>query len=164
MNIGEASNASGVSAKMIRYYEEIGLIRQVDRSTSGYRHYTDADVQALRFIRRARELGFPMVRIVALLSLWQNGGRSSAEVKALALDHIASLENKIAGMRGMIDTLRSLAERCDGNASPDCPIIDDLAAGSLLHRSVTPLAVTMRKTVSGRVRTKNRSSQVGQAR
>lgn len=158
MNIGEASRASGVTTKMIRYYEEIGLIRKVDRSASGYRYYTDGDVQALRFIRRARDLGFAMERIAALQTLWHDDGRSSAEVKALALDHVASLEGQIAEMKGMVDTLRALAERCGGNTGPDCPIIDDLAAGSLAGRSVVPPAVTHRGAVSGRSLGRSRPS------
>lgn len=164
MNIGEASRASGVTTKMIRYYEEIGLIRTAERSASGYRHYTAVDVNALRFIRRARDLGFAMERIAALLTLWHDGGRSSADVKALALDHVASLEEKIAEMKGMVDTLRALAERCGGNADPDCPIIDDLAAGSIRGRPVVPPAVTHRGAVSDRSLGRSRLSHGGPSR
>ncbi|MFN3685884.1 Cu(I)-responsive transcriptional regulator [Salinarimonas sp.] len=127
MNIGEASAASGVSAKMIRYYEEIGLIRAPARTASGYRTYTEADVHVLRFVRRARDLGFSVEGIGDLLALWQDRSRQSADVKRVALDHVAALETKIAELRAMADTLRDLAECCAGDSRPDCPILADLA-------------------------------------
>ena len=126
-NIGEAAAATGVSAKMIRHYEAIGLIPAVGRTFAGYRLYADADLNRLRFIRRARNLGFPMKRIEALLALWADPQRASAEVKRLAQAHAAELEAKIGEMQAMQRTLRDLARHCRGNQRPDCPILDDLA-------------------------------------
>lgn len=127
MNIGEAAKASGVSAKMIRYYEQTGLMPQAARSDAGYRHYGSSDVQSLRFIRRARDLGFSVEQIAALLALWRDRDRASADVKAMALAHVAALEAKIAQLRAMAQTVEHLADHCHGNARPDCPIISDLA-------------------------------------
>lgn len=126
MNIGEASNASGVSAKMIRYYEEIELIPHPARTDSGYRAYTLADVHRLRFIRRARDLGFPVTEIVELLSLWDDRSRKSADVKRLAQGHIADLEERIRNLRQMADTLQTLSDCCAGDERPDCPILATL--------------------------------------
>ena len=126
MNIGDAAKASGVSAKMIRYYESEDLIPPAARSASGYRHYTDQDVQRLRFIRRARDLGFQMDGIRELLALWSDRSRHSAEVKALALDHVAKLESRMRELRSMAETLRTLADCCAGDDRPDCPILADL--------------------------------------
>lgn len=126
MNIGEAARASGVSAKMIRYYEGEGLIPPATRSLSGYRHYSDGDVQRLRFVRRARDLGFSMDGIRELLALWSDRSRPSREVKALALDHVAKLEARMRELQGMADTLRVLADCCAGDDRPDCPILADL--------------------------------------
>lgn len=126
MSIGEAAAASGVSAKMIRYYESIGLIPAADRTDGGYRLYTERDVHTLRFIRRARDLGFPLETISELLALWQDRSRHSADVKRLALEHVAALEKKIDELRAMADTLRHLAARCAGDHRPDCPILADL--------------------------------------
>ena len=127
MQIGQAARASGASAKMIRHYESIGLIDAPERRDSNYRLYTTDDIGRLRFIRRARDLGFSTDRIRDLLALWTNRGRSSAEVKSIALAHIAELENRIAGMRDMVATLHDLADGCAGNDRPDCPIIEGLA-------------------------------------
>ena len=129
MNIGKAAAASGVSAKMIRYYESIGLLAAARRTDVGYRAYSDEDVHVLRFIRRARDLGFSLADIGELLALWQDQGRASADVKGIALAHVAALERKIAELQGMADTLRTLAEHCHGDARPDCPILTDLDAG-----------------------------------
>lgn len=129
MNIGEASKASGVSAKMIRYYESTGLIRAVARSETGYRRYAERDVHTLSFIRRARDLGFSVEQIGGLLQLWRDEGRASADVKRLALEHVAELDAKAAEIQTMSRTLRRLAESCHGNERPNCPIIDDLAKG-----------------------------------
>ena len=129
MNIGEASKASGVSAKMIRYYESVGLIPAAGRTTSGYRLYTMTDVQVLRFIRRARDLGFPVEKIEELLALWQDRSRQSADVKRIALEQIAGLETRIREMQAMMDTLRHLANACCGDHRPDCPILADLLEG-----------------------------------
>lgn len=127
MNIGEAARASGVSAKMIRHYESLGLVPGVARSASGYRQYDDETLHTLRFIRRARDLGFDMKEIAALLQLWRNRRRSSAEVKRIALAHAADLQRRIEAMQAMQRTLQHLAHCCAGDARPDCPILDDLA-------------------------------------
>ncbi|MCS0596946.1 Cu(I)-responsive transcriptional regulator [Massilia agri] len=128
MTIGEAAKASGVSAKMIRHYESIGLIDAARRTDSGYRLYSDQDVHVLRFVHRARELGFSLEQIGVLLSLWQDKSRASADVRALARSHITELDRKIAEMQAMRRTLESLAASCHGDARSDCPILDDLAA------------------------------------
>lgn len=130
MNIGEASRASGVSAKMVRYYEATGLLAAARRSAGNYRTYSEADVHTLRFVRRARDLGFDMASIARLLALWRDEHRSSAEVKAIAESHIAALRERIAQMQAMLRTLEHLAHHCHGDARPDCPILDDLAAPS----------------------------------
>lgn len=127
MNIGEAATATGVSAKMIRHYESIGLIKPALRTDSGYRVYADADIHSLRFIRHARDLGFALEDIDALLRLWGDRGRSSCEVKKLALDHIATLDRKIAELQAMRASLTDLANRCQGDDRPHCPILDGLA-------------------------------------
>jgi len=128
MNIGEASAASGVSAKMIRYYEQIGLIKAAARTESGYRVYSPTDVETLRFIRRARDLGFSVEEMGTLLALWQDKQRESADVKRVALQHVAAIEKRIGELEGMARTLRHLAGHCHGDERPDCPILDDLAA------------------------------------
>lgn len=128
-NIGEAAALTGVSAKMIRHYESIGLIPPASRTFANYRLYNDADLHRLRFIKRSRTLGFSMKQIEQLLGLWSDPGRSSAEVKQLALAHAAELEARIAEMQAMQRTLRSLAKNCHGDQRPDCPILDDLAGG-----------------------------------
>ncbi len=128
MHIGQASKTSGVSAKMIRYYEEIGLVPKPARRDSGYRDYAEADVHRLRFIRRARDLGFTVEQIGDLLGLWSDRSRASASVKALALGHVEELRRKMAEIQGMIATLEGLAQSCHGDDRPDCPIIEELAA------------------------------------
>jgi MerR family transcriptional regulator, copper efflux regulator len=125
MNIGQASKASGVNAKMIRYYERVGLIPKAVRTEAGYRVYADADVNTLRFIHRAREFGMPIDRIRRLVSLWQ-GKRPSREVKQVALGHVVDLERKIAELTAMRDALGDLANSCDGDHRPECPILRDL--------------------------------------
>lgn len=127
MNIGEASSATGVSAKMIRYYESIGLIRAPLRTGSNYRVYGEDEVHVLRFVKRARTLGFSVEETATLLALWQDKTRASAEVKEVATGHIAALETKIAELQGMVRTLKHLAHCCGGDNRPDCPILDDLA-------------------------------------
>lgn len=126
MNIGEASAASGVSAKMIRYYEQAGLIPKADRSQAGYRVYDDADVHRLRFVRRARDLGFAVAEISELLDLWNNRSRRSADVKRLAQAHIADLQDRIAKLQQMSATLQTLADCCAGDDRPNCPILEGL--------------------------------------
>jgi len=133
MNIGEASKQSAVSAKMIRHYESLGLLPQVPRTDSGYRQYDEATVHTLRFIRRARDLGFGLPEIETLLGLWRNRRRSSKEVKRIALAHAADLQRRIDEMRAMQRTLQHLAHCCHGDDRPDCPILDDLAGGRTEH-------------------------------
>ena len=130
MNIGEAARASGVTAKMIRYYESVHLIQPVGRSAAGYRTYKERDVDTLRFIRRARDFGVPMDRVKLLVGLWQDQNRSSREVKAIALRQVAELESKIAELTAMKDALGELASACRGDNRPDCPILRDLAGMS----------------------------------
>jgi Cu(I)-responsive transcriptional regulator len=125
MTIGEAAAASGVSAKMIRHYEAIGLLSPA-RLANGYRDYAPRDVQVLRFIRTARGLGFGLPEIRRLLALWQDRNRASAEVRKIALGHIAELERKAADLSAMAATLRALAEACHGDHRPDCPILERL--------------------------------------
>lgn len=128
-NIGDASAISGVSAKMIRHYEQIGLIQAANRTFANYRIYSEADIHTLKFIRRARLLGFSIKQIAVLLSLWQDKSRSSAEAKRLALEHVEELENKIREMQQMSDAIRRLADHCHGDHRPDCPILESLALG-----------------------------------
>ncbi|QSN60286.1 MULTISPECIES: Cu(I)-responsive transcriptional regulator [unclassified Caballeronia] len=127
MNIGEAARASGVTAKMIRYYESVGLLTPVGRTSSGYRVYGEQEVHALRFVRQARRLGFLVEDIRKLLALWHDRTRASAEVKAIALEHVAELDRRIAELTDMRDTLSHLARHCHGDERPDCPILDKLA-------------------------------------
>ena len=129
MNIGEASRRSGVSAKMIRHYESLGLAPGVVRTDSNYRQYDEATLHTLRFIRRARDLGFGMHEIAELLALWRNRRRSSAEVKRIATAHVQDLQRRIDEMVAMQRTLKHLAHCCAGDERPDCPILDDLARG-----------------------------------
>ncbi len=129
MNIGQAAAASGVSAKMIRYYEQIALIRPADRTDSNYRSFSPRDINDLRFIKRARSLGFSMEEITNLLSLWRDRTRPSREVKAIADGHVADLRARIAEMQAMAETLSVLSDGCAGDDRPDCPILSDLAAG-----------------------------------
>ena len=126
-NIGEAARASGVSAKMIRHYEQTGVVPAPPRTAAGYRLYRDADVHTLRFVQRARELGFAVREIKELVGLWTNRRRSSADVHRLASRHLAALEHKIGKMEAMHRTLRQLVHDCHGDERPDCPILDDLA-------------------------------------
>ena len=126
--IGIAAQRAGISARMVRHYEALGLLPPVGRTDSGYRQYTEADVHALRFIGRARTLGFSMEEIRELLGLWQDKGRASASVKRIAQAHIDDLAERIAAMQAMQRTLQSLVHCCHGDQRPDCPILDDLAA------------------------------------
>lgn len=128
MNIGEAASRSGVAAKTIRYYETIGLIPEAVRGENGYRDYAERDVEMLRFIHRARDLGFPVKDVAALLALWRDRSRSSAEVKALAARHVEEIDRKVAELQSIRRTLTDLMARCHGDRRPDCPILDDLAS------------------------------------
>ena len=125
MNIGEAARASGVSEKMIRHYEAIGLLHPA-RQANGYRAYAEPDVAVLRFIRHARDLAFPLEDIRRLLGLWRDRGRASAEVRGLAMEHIAALEAKAQALQAMATSLKHLAAHCHGDDRPDCPILDQL--------------------------------------
>ena len=127
MNIGQASQASGVSVKMIRHYEAIGLLPKMARTSANYRLYGDNEIHTLRFIRRARTLGFSMKDIQELVGLWQNRSRSSAAVKKIAGKHVDALEARIAEMQGMVRTLEHLVRHCHGDHRPECPILEDLA-------------------------------------
>lgn len=127
MNIGQAAEASGVSAKMIRHYEAIGLVVKARRTDSGYRIYDGNDVHTLRFIRRGRALGFSMKEIEQLLGLWRNRRRASGDVRRVAQQHIADLDQKIAELQAMRRTLHQLVQHCHGDRRPECPILDDLA-------------------------------------
>ncbi|MBC9904253.1 MULTISPECIES: Cu(I)-responsive transcriptional regulator [Achromobacter] len=126
MNIGEASKSSGISAKMIRYYESIGLISPAGRTDSGYRVYSEHDLHTLHFVRRARDLGFSVEQMNELLALWKDRSRASADVKRIALEHVQELERKAEALRDMAATLKHLAEHCQGNDRPDCPILEGL--------------------------------------
>lgn len=125
MNIGETARATGVSAKMIRYYESIGLIANAKRTAGGYRTYVDNDVHSLRFIRRARDLGFSVEQLTDLLALWRDRTRASADVKLIAMSHVAELERKAQALQAMSKTLAHLANHCSGNDRPECPILEE---------------------------------------
>ena len=125
--LGAAARASGVSAKMLRHYESLGLLGDVARTEAGYRQYTAADIHTLRFIKRARDLGFSMAEIAELVSLWHDRRRASADVKRIAQTHVAELEKRIQAMQDMRRTLQNLLHHCHGDERPDCPILDNLA-------------------------------------
>ena len=129
MNIGRAATLSGVSAKMLRHYESLNLLGRVARTDSGYRQYSQSDVHTLRFIKRARDLGFSMAEITELVSLWRNRRRASASVKRIAQSHMDDLAARIAAMQAMQRSLENLLCHCQGDERPDCPILDDLAGG-----------------------------------
>lgn len=129
MNIGQAAKHSGLSAKMIRHYEAIGLLAPAERGDNGYRHYGAADLQRLAFIKRSRDLGFSLEEVGRLLDLWQNRQRASADVKALAAAHLETLERKIEELVSLRDTLQELVGHCQGDDHPDCPILRELEAG-----------------------------------
>ena len=128
VSIGQAARRAGVSTRMVRHYESLGLLKPVARTESNYRQYGESDVHTLRFIRRARDLGFSMEEIAALLGLWQDQARASAQVKQIAQRHIDNLSERIAAMQAMQRSLQQLVGCCHGDQRPDCPILDDLAA------------------------------------
>lgn len=130
MNIGEAAEATGVTAKMIRHYEQIGLIKAAGRTGAGYRVYGANDLSTLSFIRRSRDLGFSIAQIRDLLALWQDRARASSEVKRIASDHIAEMRAKMRLLEDMVGTLEHLSANCHGDARPDCPILQQLATGN----------------------------------
>ena len=140
MNIGEAARASGVSAKMIRYYEETGLIRPAARTAAGYRTYGERDAHELRFIRRARDLGFPVAEIAELLALWRDRSRKSADVKRLAAERAAEFRRKIAALEAMAKTLEHRAALCAGDDRRDCAIREELTAGNAAGAAASPAA------------------------
>jgi MerR family copper efflux transcriptional regulator len=142
MNIGEAAAASGVSAKMIRHYESIGLIKAALRTGSGYRVYSEGETHTLRFIRRARDLGFSIDQMRELLALWKDRDRASGDVKRIAMEQVEALEAKMVELQAMARALRHLAENCHGDDRPDCPIIEDLASCD----SHAPVPVALRNT------------------
>jgi MerR family transcriptional regulator, copper efflux regulator len=151
MNIGQAAAASSVSAKMIRYYEAIGLIQPVDRTDAGYRVYGADDIHTLRFIKRARTLGFSVDETMSLLALWRDKSRASGDVKTFALTHIRELEGKIKELQSMVRTLRHLAGSCHGDNRPECPILEDLADPQERARPADAVAKAMpvRRTIGG---------------
>ncbi|OEC33545.1 MerR family transcriptional regulator, copper efflux regulator [Pseudomonas cuatrocienegasensis] len=134
MNIGQAALKTGLSAKMIRYYERIDLLPAAGRTDSGYRQYSSQDLHRLAFIKRSRDLGFSLAEVSQLLTLWQDRQRASADVKALAAAHISELERKISELSGLRDTLKELMDNCQGNERPDCPILKDLESGGCVNR------------------------------
>ena len=138
MVIGEAARASGVSAKMVRYYESIGLVPAAARTEGGYRTYGSREVETLRFIRRARDLGLSMDRIKLLVGLWQDRERPSREVKLIAQAHVSELRIKIAELSAVCATLEELADACHGDQRPECPILRDLEAGGGRHPGAAP--------------------------
>jgi MerR family copper efflux transcriptional regulator len=147
MNIGEAAKATGVSAKMIRHYEQVGLLPQAQRTEAGYRQYGDKDVHTLRFIRQSRDLGFSIEQIGELLALWQDRRRPSRQVKALAQAHIQELEQKVQDLLAMKETLSHLVHCCHGDERPDCPILESLAQGAPVR--VAPVAAPATRGLKG---------------
>ena len=129
MNIGTVAKRTGVPARTIRYYESIGVMPPASRSENGYRAYTSRDMETLRFIQRARNLGFSIKDVADLLALWRDTSRASADVKSVAMRHIEQVERRIAELESIRRTLMDLTHRCHGDDRPDCPILDDLAAG-----------------------------------
>ncbi|NKB58634.1 MAG: Cu(I)-responsive transcriptional regulator [Alphaproteobacteria bacterium] len=127
MNIGAAAKSSGVPAKTIRYYESIGLIAPAHRTESGYREFSQIEIDTLRFVQRARSLGFPVKGVALLLDLWRDRSRASSDVKAMAMEHIGDIDRKIAELQSMRDTLLHLSEQCHGDDRPDCPILEGIA-------------------------------------
>lgn len=130
LDIGHCARATGVPAKTIRYYESIGLLPPPKRALNGYRLYGGTEIETLRFVRRARDLGFSLEEVAELLALWRDKNRASADVKALALDHVRALDDRIAKLKAVREAILALAERCHGDHRPDCPILEDMALGA----------------------------------
>lgn len=149
LNISQAAQASGISAKMIRHYEAIGLLPQAVRGQSGYRNFRDADVHRLMFVRRARDVGFPAAAIKALLSLWQDPHRPAREVRRLAQDHLRELEARMAELQAIAGTLSHLIEHCHGDERPECPILE---AFEQHHSAAMPKTRKMRGGMTPRVK------------
>lgn len=145
-NIGEAARRSQVSSKMVRHYESLGLLPGIRRTDAGYRVYGGNDVHTLRFIKRSRDLGFSMAEIADLLKLWQNRRRSSADVQRIALQHVRDLEQRMAEMQVMKNTLESLVACCRGDHRPDCPILDELGKSAEMSLPPLPPSAHKRKT------------------
>ena len=156
MNIGQAAKASGVSAKMLRYYESIGLIPKAGRTEAGYRTYNEADVNTLRFVRRARDLGLPIERIKLLVGLWRDRERSSRDVKRIAAEHMAELRAKITGLAGMCAALQELADACHGDHRPECPILRDLEGSARIVAPTARKAADGNGSVAGAVQARRR--------
>ncbi len=163
MNIGQAAGASGVSAKMIRYYESIDLVPKAGRTEAGYRTYGEAEVHTLRFIKRARDLGLPIERIRLLVGLWQDKHRSSSDVKRIATEHVAELRAKIAELTGMCETLEHLAAACHGDHRPECPILRDLEGRNRARRP-KPAAVDRRAADAAGSQTVRQADRPGRIR
>jgi MerR family copper efflux transcriptional regulator len=160
MNIGEVAETSGVSAKMIRYYESIGLVPKPARTGAGYRVYSDRDIHTLAFIRRARDLGFSIEQISELVALWRDRDRASTDVKRIAMEHVDLLERKAQNLQEMASTLRHLAKNCRGDRRPECPIIEGLASEEGGLRASGPsrrLRATLPKTARSPVLRRARS-------
>ena len=151
MNIGQASEASGISAKMIRYYESIELVPIALRTGGGYRHYDVAAVHRLRFIRRARDLGFSFEQVRELLKLWSDQKRSNADVRTVAETHIVDLENRAEQLQEMIKTLKHLVRACSGNRHPNCPIIEELETGAPKAAERMKLSTRLQRKRSNRL-------------
>ncbi|MCX8252972.1 DNA-binding transcriptional activator of copper-responsive regulon genes (modular protein) (plasmid) [Beijerinckiaceae bacterium RH AL1] len=149
MNIGDASRASGLSVKTIRYYERSGLLGTAMRGDSGYRTYSDEDINMMRFLARARRLGFSISQMRELLSLWQDRARESSAVKRLAFEHVRAMEKTVAGLSKIIASLKALAEACDGDERPNCPIINELASGNVVLSGAADSAVLLKPPVLG---------------
>ena len=148
MNIGTAAERAGVPAKTIRYYESIGLIRSAGRRANNYRDYDDGDVATLRFVARARKLGFSVKQVGALLALWRDRRRSSQAVKAVALEHVAEIDQRLAELASMRRLLVALMDHCHGDARPDCPILDDLAGTVGAGEHARPLGKMPARTMT----------------
>jgi len=159
--IGVAARRAGISARMVRHYESLGLINGVARTDSGYRQYTEADVHALHFIRRSRDLGFSMEEIAELLGLWHDRSRASSQVKRIAQQHIDDLSERIAQMQAMQRSLQTLVSCCQGNDRPDCPILDDLASGQAEPHAPRGLAQNATNLIAASACPSSASSQKG---